>query len=108
VGEQSRVVLTCQSPLTPAQPCNGFIKRRAPPPTNNTPLLQSPTSIAKELNMGATVSQLWAPPPITVGLIGLRSAGKTTMVHKLSGNSDPVKPSIESEVSFCRQLKSQH
>ncbi|KAG9495420.1 hypothetical protein J7337_013666 [Fusarium musae] len=45
--------------------------------------------------MGATVSQLWAPPPITVGLIGLRSAGKTTIVHKLSGNSDPVKPSIE-------------
>ncbi|KAF5572625.1 ADP-ribosylation factor [Fusarium pseudoanthophilum] len=45
--------------------------------------------------MGATVSQLWAPPPITVGLIGLRSAGKTAIVHKLSGNSDPVIPSIE-------------
>ncbi|KAG5760578.1 hypothetical protein H9Q72_011319 [Fusarium xylarioides] len=45
--------------------------------------------------MGATVSQFWAPPPITVGLIGLRSAGKTTIVHKLSGNSDPVMSSIE-------------
>ncbi|KAF5983512.1 putative ADP-ribosylation factor [Fusarium bulbicola] len=45
--------------------------------------------------MGATVSQFWAPRPITVGLIGLRSAGKTTIVHKLSGNSDPVIPSIE-------------
>ncbi|KLO81800.1 putative ADP-ribosylation factor [Fusarium fujikuroi] len=45
--------------------------------------------------MGATISQFWAPPPITVGLIGLRSAGKTTIVHKLSGNSDPVTPSIE-------------
>ncbi|KAF5974841.1 ADP-ribosylation factor [Fusarium coicis] len=45
--------------------------------------------------MGATVSQFWAPPPIAVGLIGLRSAGKTTIVHKLSGNSDPVEPSIE-------------
>ncbi|PNP58454.1 hypothetical protein FNYG_15117 [Fusarium nygamai] len=45
--------------------------------------------------MGATISQLWAPPPITIGLIGLRSAGKTTIVHKLSGNSDPVMPSME-------------
>ncbi|KAF5589628.1 ADP-ribosylation factor [Fusarium pseudocircinatum] len=45
--------------------------------------------------MGATFSQLWVPSPITVGLIGLRSAGKTTIVHKLSGNSDPVMPSIE-------------
>ncbi|QGI70694.1 hypothetical protein CEK26_003028 [Fusarium fujikuroi] len=45
--------------------------------------------------MGATISQFWAPPPITVGLIGLRSAGKTTIVHKLSGNSDPATPSIE-------------
>ncbi|KAF5556598.1 ADP-ribosylation factor [Fusarium mexicanum] len=45
--------------------------------------------------MGATVSQFWAPPPITVGLIGLRSAGKTTMVHKLSGNLEPVTPSVE-------------
>ncbi|KAF5678194.1 ADP-ribosylation factor [Fusarium denticulatum] len=45
--------------------------------------------------MGATFSQLWALPQITVGLIGLRSAGKTTIVHKLSGNSDPVTPSIE-------------
>ncbi|KAI1043122.1 hypothetical protein LB505_006918 [Fusarium chuoi] len=50
--------------------------------------------------MGATFSQFWAPPPITVGLIGLRSAGKTTIVHKLSGNPDPVTPSVESESPF--------
>ncbi|KAG4261243.1 hypothetical protein FPRO03_11794 [Fusarium proliferatum] len=47
--------------------------------------------------MGATFSQFWAPPPITVGLIGLRSAGKTTIVHTLSGNPDLVTPSFESE-----------
>ncbi|KAI1036218.1 hypothetical protein LB504_011534 [Fusarium proliferatum] len=45
--------------------------------------------------MGATFSQFWAPPPITVGLIGLRSAGKTTIVHTLSGNPDLVTPSVE-------------
>ncbi|KAF4495697.1 ADP-ribosylation factor [Fusarium agapanthi] len=45
--------------------------------------------------MGATISQFWAPSPITVGLIGLRSAGKTTIVHKLSGNLEPVTPSVE-------------
>lgn len=50
--------------------------------------------------MGATFSQFWAPPPVTVGLIGLRSAGKTTIVHKLSGNPDPVTPSVESESPF--------
>ncbi|KAI3579951.1 ADP-ribosylation factor 1-like protein [Fusarium oxysporum f. sp. albedinis] len=45
--------------------------------------------------MGATVPQLWAPEPIAIGFIGLRSAGKTTIVHKLSGNQEPVMPSVE-------------
>ncbi|EXK28631.1 hypothetical protein FOMG_15095 [Fusarium oxysporum f. sp. melonis 26406] len=50
--------------------------------------------------MGATVSQLWAPEPIAIGFIGLRSAGKTTIVHKLSGNQEPAMPSVESESPF--------
>ncbi|SCO20972.1 probable ADP-ribosylation factor [Fusarium fujikuroi] len=76
----------------PAQPYNGFIKRTASPST----ITLNPQNFQHEkLNMGATISQFWAPPPITVGLIGLRSAGKTTIVHKLSGNSDPATPSIE-------------
>lgn len=50
--------------------------------------------------MGATVSQLWAPEPIAIGFIGLRSAGKTMIVHKLSGNQEPAMPSVESESPF--------
>ncbi|KAH7148014.1 ADP-ribosylation factor family-domain-containing protein [Fusarium sp. MPI-SDFR-AT-0072] len=50
--------------------------------------------------MGATFSQLWAPEPIAIGVIGLRSAGKTTIVHKLSGNQEPAMPSVESESPF--------
>ncbi|EXL92944.1 ADP-ribosylation factor family-domain-containing protein [Fusarium oxysporum II5] len=44
--------------------------------------------------------ELWAPEPIAIGFIGLRSAGKTTIVHKLSGNQEPAMPSVESESPF--------
>jgi small GTP-binding protein len=47
--------------------------------------------------MGATISRLWTPEPIWVGLIGLRSAGKTAIVYRLSGNKAPVTPSMDSE-----------
>jgi GTPase SAR1 family protein len=47
--------------------------------------------------MGAALSRLWVPNQISIGVIGLRSAGKTTLVHKLSGNPEPVKPSVESQ-----------
>ncbi|KAF4338429.1 ADP-ribosylation factor [Fusarium beomiforme] len=59
--------------------------------------------------MGATVSQLLAPKPITVGLIGLNSAGKTTLVRKLSGNDAPVKPSVETvEITEIYQANQQY
>ncbi|SPJ78134.1 probable ADP-ribosylation factor [Fusarium torulosum] len=45
--------------------------------------------------MGATISRLWTPEPIWVGLIGLRSAGKTAIVYRLSGNKAPVTPSVD-------------
>ncbi|GKU08794.1 adp-ribosylation factor [Fusarium langsethiae] len=42
--------------------------------------------------MGATISQLWAPPIIQVGFVGLPSAGKTAIIHKLSRGQKPTLP----------------
>ncbi|KAL4732070.1 ADP-ribosylation factor-like protein 15 [Fusarium chlamydosporum] len=45
--------------------------------------------------MGATLSQLWTPPTIAVGFVGLHSAGKTTIIHKLSRGQKPTPPLTE-------------
>ncbi|RBR13505.1 uncharacterized protein FIESC28_08133 [Fusarium coffeatum] len=35
--------------------------------------------------MGATISQLWTPPTIAVGVVSIPSAGKTSIIRKISG-----------------------
>ncbi|OBS25161.1 hypothetical protein FPOA_05696 [Fusarium poae] len=42
--------------------------------------------------MGAAISQLWTPPIIQVGFVGLPSTGKTTIIHKLSQGQKPTLP----------------
>jgi small GTP-binding protein len=42
--------------------------------------------------MGTAISQLWAPPIIQVGFVGLPSAGKTAIIHKLSRGQKPTLP----------------
>ncbi|EKJ73209.1 hypothetical protein FPSE_06633 [Fusarium pseudograminearum CS3096] len=42
--------------------------------------------------MGATISQLWTPPMIDIAVVGLPSAGKTAIIHKLSGGQKPTQP----------------
>ncbi|KIL85941.1 hypothetical protein FAVG1_10910 [Fusarium avenaceum] len=49
--------------------------------------------------MGATISRLWTPEPIWVGLVGIQSAGKTAIVYRLSGNNATVTPSTDTVTS---------
>ncbi|KAJ4026303.1 ADP-ribosylation factor-like protein 15 [Fusarium irregulare] len=42
--------------------------------------------------MGATISQLWTPPTIAVGVVSIPSAGKTSIIRKLNGGQDPIPP----------------
>lgn len=50
--------------------------------------------------MGATISQLWSPPTIAVGVVSIPSAGKTAIIRKLSGGQDPVPPLNESSITL--------
>ncbi|KAI1071545.1 hypothetical protein LB507_005431, partial [Fusarium sp. FIESC RH6] len=48
--------------------------------------------LARNITMGATISQLWTPPTIAVGVVSIPSAGKTSIIRKLSGGQDPIPP----------------
>ena len=50
--------------------------------------------------MGATISQLWTPPTIAVGVVSIPSAGKTSIIRKLSGGQDPIPPLNESSITL--------
>ncbi|CAG7558061.1 unnamed protein product [Fusarium equiseti] len=57
--------------------------------------------------MGATISQLWTPPTIAVGVVSIPSAGKTAIIRKLSGGQDPIPPLNESSIA-CPNLISRY
>ncbi|KAH7184636.1 P-loop containing nucleoside triphosphate hydrolase protein [Fusarium flagelliforme] len=57
--------------------------------------------------MGATISQLWTPPPIAVGVVSIPSAGKTSIIRKLSGGQDPIPPLNETVNNTIFTVKSQ-
>lgn len=53
--------------------------------------------------MGAAISQLWTPPMIDIGVVGLPSAGKTAIIHKLSGGQKPTEP-LNQSMPYLRLL----
>ncbi|KAM0414508.1 hypothetical protein ACHAPD_007764 [Fusarium lateritium] len=50
--------------------------------------------------MGAAISQLWTPPLINIGVVGLPSAGKTAIIHKLSRGQKPTLPLMDSSQEY--------
>ncbi|KAL6916311.1 hypothetical protein FSHL1_007759 [Fusarium sambucinum] len=51
--------------------------------------------------MGAVISQLWTPPLINIGVVGLPSAGKTAIIHKLSRGQKPTPPLTDTVNTTC-------